>query len=130
MKNKIFKVISFLFSLLLNNGGLNKYLNYMPVPDNLPEALMKDDQAIREISWLLPLVGAAEIIGGFLIMFPKTRAIGALVVFPVMGGVLLTHLTVAPEGLPIAFVVWMILGWIIWVNRQKYQVHFNQEKVL
>lgn len=84
MKNKIFKVISFLFSLLLINGGLNKYLNYMPVPDNLPEALMKDDQAIREISWLLPLVGAAEIIGGFLIMFPKTRAIGALVVFPVM----------------------------------------------
>ncbi|HRG66547.1 MAG TPA: DoxX family membrane protein, partial [Saprospiraceae bacterium] len=106
MKNKIFNVISVLFSLLLINGGLNKFLNYMPVPDNLPEALMKDDLAIREISWLLPLVGAAEIIGGLLILFPKTRALGGLVVFPVMVGVLLTHLTVAPEGLPIAIVIW------------------------
>lgn len=122
MKSKIFNVISVLFALLLINGGLNKYLNYMPVPDNLPEALLKDDQAIREISWLLPLVGAAEIIGGLLILFPKTRALGSLVVFPVMVGVLLTHLTVAPEGLPIAFIIWAILGWIIWENRVKYMV--------
>lgn len=120
MKNKIFNVISVLFSLLLINGGLNKFLNYMPVPDNLPEALMKDDLAIREISWLLPLVGAAEILGGLLILLPKTRALGALVVFPVMVGVLLTHLTVAPEGLPIALVIWAILSWMIWENRLKY----------
>ncbi|MBK7222419.1 MAG: DoxX family protein [Saprospiraceae bacterium] len=125
MKNKIFNVISVLFSLLLINGGLNKFLNYMPVPENLPEALMKDDHAIREISWLLPLVGAAEIIGGLLILFPKTRALGALVVFPVMVGVLLTHLTVAPEGLPIALVIWAILSWMIWENRQKYLLLFN-----
>lgn len=120
MKQKILNVISVLFSLLLINGGLNKFLNYMPVPDNLPEALLRDDQAIREISWLLPLVGAAEIIGGLLILLPKTRALGALVVFPVMVGVLLTHLTVAPQGLPIAAVVWIILLWIIWENKTKY----------
>lgn len=125
MKNKIFNVISVLFSLLLINGGLNKFLNYMPVPENLPEALMKEDHAIREISWLLPLVGAAEIIGGLLILFPKTRTLGALVVFPVMVGVLLTHLTVAPEGLPIALVIWAILSWMIWENRQKYLLLFN-----
>ena len=122
MKNKIFNVISVLFSLLLINGGLNKFLNYMPVPDNLPEALMKDDLAIREISRLLPLVGAAEIIGGLLILFPKTRALGGLVVFPVMVGVLLTHLTVAPEGLPIAIVIWAILLWVLWENRQKFSI--------
>ena len=122
MKQKIYNVICFLFSLLLINGGLNKFLNYMPVPENLPEALMKDNQAIKEISWLMPLVGFAEIIGGLLILLPKTRAVGALVIFPVMVGVLMVHLTVAPEGLPIAFVIWSILFWIIWENRQKYLV--------
>jgi len=120
MKNKIFNVVSIIFSLLLMNGGLNKFFNYMPVPDGLPEELIKDNLAIMEIVWLMPLIGTAELLGGFLILFPKTRALGALVVFPVMVGVLLTHLTVAPEGLVIAAVIWAILLWIIYENREKF----------
>lgn len=120
MRTKILNIVSALFGLLLINGGLNKFLNYMPVPDNLPEPLLKDTAAIMEISWLMPLVGFAEVLGGLLIIIPKTRALGALVVFPVMVGVLCTHLTVAPEGLPIALVIWAILLWIIVENRNRY----------
>lgn len=120
MKQKILNVASILFALLLINGGLNKFLNYMPVPDNLPEALIKDSMAMMEISWLMPMVGAAEIFGGLLLIFPRTRALGALVVFPVMVGVLLTHISVAPEGLPVALVIWAVLLWIIIHDRHKY----------
>jgi uncharacterized membrane protein YphA (DoxX/SURF4 family) len=109
-----------LFGLLLINGGLNKFLNYMPVPDGLPEELVKDNLAIMEISWLMPLIGFAEVLGGLLILIPRTRLVGVLVVFPVMVGVLLTHLTVAKEGLPIALVIWAFLIWIIYDNRHKY----------
>jgi putative oxidoreductase len=120
MKKKIFNGFSILFGLLLINGGLNKYLNYMPVPNDLPESLVKDNVAILEIAWLMPLIGFAEIVGGLLILFPKTRALGTLVVFPVMVGVLLTHIFVAPSGLPIAIVIWAILIWIIYENKDKY----------
>jgi len=120
MKNKILNIVAIIFGLLLINGGLNKFLNYMPVPDDLPEGLVKDTMAILEIVWLMPLIGFAEILGGLLIMFPKTRALGALVVFPVMVGVLLTHVFVAPSGLMIALVIWAILLWIIWENRINY----------
>ncbi|MBK8622657.1 MAG: DoxX family membrane protein [Saprospiraceae bacterium] len=120
MKQKFFNGISILFGLLLINGGLDKFLHYMPVPEGLPEPLLKDTEALMEIAWLMPLVGLAELTGGILIIFSKTRALGALIVFPVMVGVLLVHLTVAPEGLPIAVVIWAILGWIIYENRQKY----------
>lgn len=120
MKQKFFNGISLLFGLLLINGGLDKFFHYMPVPEGLPEPLVKDTEALIEIAWLMPLVGLAELVGGILILFSKTRALGALIVFPVMVGVLLVHLTVAPEGLPIAIVIWAILGWIIYENRQKY----------
>jgi putative oxidoreductase len=120
MKQKFFNGISLLFGLLLINGGLDKFFHYMPVPEGLPEPLVKDTEALMEIAWLMPLAGLAELVGGILILFSKTRALGALVVFPVMVGVLLVHLTVAPEGLPIAIVIWAILGWIIYENRQKY----------
>jgi putative oxidoreductase len=120
MKQKVLTVLSILFGLLLVNGGLNKFFNYMPVPDNLPEGLVKDFGALIEISWLMPLIGFAEILGGLLIMFPRTRALGALVVFPVMVGVLLTHLFVDTSGLPTALVIWAVLLWIIIENRRKF----------
>lgn len=122
MKNKILTAVSAIFGLLLINGGLNKFLEYMPTPDNLNPELVKDFEAINEISWLLPLIGTAEILGGALIIFPKTRALGALIVFPVMVGVLLTHLFVDPDQLVTAIVIWVILLWIIFDNRRKYLV--------
>jgi putative oxidoreductase len=120
MKKRVFNVVSLIFGLLLINGGLNKFFNYMPVPPNLPEALVKDSLALMEIEWLMPLVGFVEVFGGILILFPISRALGALVVFPVMVGVLLTHIFVAPEGLLIALIIWVILIWIIFENRSKY----------
>lgn len=120
MKNKILNVVCILFGLLLLNGGLSKYFHYMPIPENLPEAVVKDNIAFMEISWLMPLVAAAEITGGILLMIPKTRALGVLVVLPVMTGVLLTHIFVDRSGLPIALVIWAILLWIIYDNRARY----------
>lgn len=120
MKNKILTVISILFGLLMINSGLNKFLNYIPVPEGLPEEVLKDNAALMEISWLIPLIACAELLGGLLVLLPKTRALGALVLFPVMVGILCTHLTVAPDGLPMALVIWAILLWIIYDNRRKY----------
>ena len=120
MKQKILNVLSILFGLLLLNGGLSKLFNYMPVPDNLPEALVKDNAAFMEIAWLMPLVAIAEVLGGILVMFRRTRALGILIIFPVMVGVLLIHLFVDQTNLAIAVVIWVIMLWIIFENREKY----------
>ncbi|HLW41417.1 MAG TPA: DoxX family protein [Flavobacterium sp.] len=125
MKQKILTVLSVLFGLLLLNGGLNKFFNYMPVPEDMAEEMVKDFGAIMEISWLMPLIAIAEIIGGLLIIFPKTRALGAVVIFPVAVGILLTHIFVDTSGLLIALVIWAILLWIIYENREKYRPMFK-----
>lgn len=92
----------------------------MPVPEDLPEALLKDMEALTEIVWLIPLIAIAELIGGILIIIPKTRALGALIIFPVMVGILLTHIVVDPGQVFIAIIIWIILLWIIYDNRKKY----------
>lgn len=120
MKNKILFVLSLITGLLLINGGLNKFFNYIPVPEDMDAELAKDFAAIMEIVWLMPLIAIAEIIGGLLLIFPKTRALGALIFFPVAVGILLTHLFVELSGLPIALIIWAILLWIIYDNRAKY----------
>jgi uncharacterized membrane protein YphA (DoxX/SURF4 family) len=120
MKQKILTLLSVVFGLLLINGGLNKFLNYMPTPPDMPEALVNDFKAFMEIEWLMPLVAVVELIAGVLVMFPKTRALGVLIVFPVMVGVLLIHLLVDQSNLIIAIVIWAIMIWIIYENREKY----------
>jgi len=120
MKQKIIFVLSLLFGLIFVNAGLNKFLNYMPVPKDLPEALMKAMGALTQIDWLLPLIGIVEIIGGILFIIPKTRALGAIVIFPIMIGILLTHITIAPSGLPMALALLVINLWVIFENREKY----------
>jgi putative oxidoreductase len=120
MKQKILFVISLLFGLMFINSGLNKFFNYMPMPENMDPEMMKDFGALMEISWLMPLIGFAEVVGGILIVLPKTRAFGAVIIFPVMVGIFLTHLLVDTSTLPVAFVLVAILGWIMYENRVKY----------
>ena len=120
MKQKIVFIICFLFGLMFINAGLNKFFNYMPVPDDLPKKMIKMGAALMEIGWLYPLVAVAEIAGGILFIIPRLRPLGAIIIFPVMMGIVLTHITAAPSGLPIALVLLAINLFIIYDNREKY----------
>ena len=120
MKKKILFGVSLLFGLIFINSGLNKFFNYMPVPKDMPENMMKVMGAFMEISWLFPLIAVAEITGGVLFITNKFRALGAIILFPVLIGILLTHILIAPSGLPLVIVLWGIELWVIIENRQKY----------
>lgn len=120
MKQKILFVVCLLFGLLMINGGLDKFLHYMPMPKDMPESMIKAFTALTTITWLLPLVGFIEILGGILFIIPKTRALGAIVIFPVVIGILLTNTVTEPSGAPIALVVLAINLWVLFENREKY----------
>lgn len=119
MKSKILFGVSLLFGLMFINAGLNKFFNYMPMPKDLPESMVKVMGAFMTIGWLMPLVGLAEIVGGILFMIPKYRALGALIIFPVNVGILLTNIFNAPSGLPIALVLFAVNIWAIIADREK-----------
>jgi putative oxidoreductase len=120
MKKKILFVVCLLFGLMFINSGLNKFLNYIPTPKDMPENMIKLMTAFMEISWLMPLIAVVEIIGGVLFIIPKYRALGAILISPVMMGILLTHIINAPSGMPIAMILMAINLWVIIDNREKY----------
>lgn len=102
------------------NAGLDKFFHYMPMPKDMPEKMVKTGMAFMEIGWLMPLVGAMEILGGLLLILPRTRALGAIVIVPVLTGILLANISMAPSGLPIVFALIAIILWVIIDNREKY----------
>lgn len=120
MKKKIMFVLCLLTGLMFINAGLDKFFHYMPVPKELPEKMLTAMRAFMVIGWLLPLVGTIEVLGGALLIFNKTRALGAIVILPVLTGILLTNINMAPSGLPIVGVLIAIILWVIIDNREKY----------
>jgi len=120
MKSKILFVLCLLAGLMFINAGLDKFFHYMPVPKDMPEKMVKVGMAFAEIGWLMPLVGAIEVLGGLLLIFSRTRALGAIVILPVLTGILLANISMAPSGLFIAFPLFAIILWVIIDNREKY----------
>ena len=96
----------------------------MPMPPDLPEKMVKTMNTFIEIDWLIPLAGVIEILAGVLFIIPRFRALGALMIFPIMIGILLTNLIAAPSGLPIALTLFAINIWIMIENREKYRLMF------
>ncbi len=114
-------ILCVLFGLMFINAGLDKFFHYMPVPPMEGE-MLKVGQAFMQIKWLFPLIGAIEVIGGLLFILPRTRALGAIVILPVMVGVILHNAVYMPSGLAIAGVMFLINLWVIFDNWKKYQV--------
>ncbi len=119
MKDKILLGLSGLLGLLMTVTGLNKFLKFMDLPE-MADAGTQLMMAFAESGWVIPLLGIAEVIGGILLILPKTRALGAIVLFPVIVGILLFHLVNDPAGTPMSVVLIAILGWIIFENKDKY----------
>lgn len=116
------KVVKFLlcllFGIMFMNAGLDKFFHYMPVPPLEPE-MQKVGEAFMTISWLMPLIGFIELIGGLLFILPRTRALGAIVILPVMVGIVIHNAVYMPEGLAIAGALFLINIWMIIDNREK-----------
>jgi uncharacterized membrane protein YphA (DoxX/SURF4 family) len=120
MKKKILSGVCLLFGLLFINAGLNKFFNYMPAPADVPEPTTKMFMALVSISWLMPLIAVAEIAGGILYIIPQFRPLGIIIITPVLMGIVLTHITVAPDGLPMAFILLVVHILVIVENRKRF----------
>lgn len=104
--------------------GANKFFHFMPTHKLTPEQL-EIFNAFVKIGWLLPLIAITEIVGGLLVLLPKTRAVGALVILPIIIGILAHHFYHDPAGIVPGLVFAVILLWILWENRKKYSQLMN-----
>ena len=92
----------------------------MPMPEKLPVHMKKLMSAMLEIGWLLPLVATIEVLGGIMVITKKFRGLGALMLLPILVGILLTNIFVVPSGLPLALVLFGINLWLLWENKEKF----------
>lgn len=98
MKDKVFLGIQILAGLMLVVFGLNKFLNFIPMPPSSAEmgAFMG---ALFATGYFMKLVAVVEIVAGLSFITNKFTALMAVVVMPVMVNATLAHLFLDPSGI-------------------------------
>ena len=74
----------------------------------------------------MPLIAVVEILGGVLVMFKQTRALGAVMLFPILIGILLIHILNEPSGLVVALIFFALDLWFLFESRNKLKPLFNK----
>lgn len=116
---KIVSIAAVILGVMMVVFGLNKLVPFLPMPAPTPEE-MKIFTALLTLGWVLPLVATIEIVGGVLLVFPRTRALGAIVLLPVMTGIVLHHVVHAPATLLMPLILFAIDIAVILMNTRKY----------
>jgi putative oxidoreductase len=119
--SKAYNVACWLFGIGMIIFGSNKFFDFIPMPKDMPADQIALFTAMGTLKLLLPLVGLAEVVAGILVLFPKTRALGAIIILPVVVGIILHHAVHSPSEIAIALVFAAINFWMIAVNIQKYK---------
>ena len=127
MKGKILNVISILLGLMMILFGLNKFIHFIPMPELTPEQMAVFGH-FGAITWLMPLVGLGEVLGGLALTIPKTRALGACMLFPVQLGIVLHAVTMDHSAMGMGIVLFAVLLWIIWEYKSSYMGMIQENK--
>jgi len=98
MNAKIFMVLRILLGLFVIVFGLNKFFNFIPFGDDVPEAF-GNYMGILQSAKVMYLVGAIEIISGLAFIFNKYGALMALILMSVSINAFMAHAAFLPDGI-------------------------------
>lgn len=118
MKEKVVLVVRILFGLMFVNAGLNKFLQYMPMPE-MSEQGMALMEAFGDTAYMFPLIAITELLAGLMIISKKCTALGAVLLMPVTVNIFLFHAFLDPAGLVMAIVLLGINIYLLYSQKSR-----------
>jgi putative oxidoreductase len=83
-------IIRFLLGIMVLVFGLNKFLQFMPMP-SLPASAGEFMGALVNSGYIFPVIAIVEIGTGILLLINKFKALALIVLFPVLLNAFLFH---------------------------------------
>ena len=119
MNSKVFMVLRILLGLFVLVFGLNKFLNFMPMPELSADAGAYFGALSN--SKTLMLVALVEIIAGLALIFNKYGALLALILMSVSINAVLFHAVLDPGGIGGALVLLILNIAVLFGYKDKYK---------
>lgn len=99
--------------------GANFFLHFIPQPPP-PPGLAGDYFKVFAASGYMYVVGALQLLSGLLLLIGRFVPLALTVLAAMIFNILVFHVLMAPEGLPIAIVVAVLDAFLIWSYRDRF----------
>lgn len=118
-------IARFLLGLVFFVFGLNGFLHFIPM-GKMPEGLAGQFSTVLMQSHFFLFVSALQVVGGVLLLVNRYVPLGLTLLGPVIVNIVLFHLLMERTGLPLAIVVLILWGILVFRHRQHFSGLFVQ----
>src|ERR1700745_1417832 len=108
-----------LLGLIFAVFGANMFLHFIPMPPP-PEGPAREFMTALFLSHYVYVVGALQVVGGLILLSGRRVPLGLTLLRPVIVNILCFHAFMAPEGLPMAWVVSALALFLLWRYRENF----------
>ena len=120
MNSKVAMVLRIVLGIVLVVFGVNKFLNFMPMPP------MEGDAAtfmggLGVSGYMFPLLGILEILIGILLIVNKAVPFALILLAPLSVNMVLFHAAMAPEGIAPAALVFVLNAVLMYMNWARFK---------
>src|SRR5437667_2322450 len=98
--------------------GLNFFLNFIPAPP--PPGLAGDYFKVFAASGYTHVVGAMQLLSGLLLLIGRFVPLAVTILAAMIFNILVFHILMNPEGLPMAIVVAVLELFLVWSYRDRF----------
>lgn len=123
MNSTFTKILRFILALGLIVFGLNKFIGFMPMPE-LPVDAGNFMSSLQATGYVLPIVGALEVLIGLLLIFNKAVPFALLLLAPISVNIVLFHLFLDLPAIGGALVIAIINVVLIYKHWKVYKPLF------
>ncbi len=123
MNSMFTKIVRIVLGIILVVFGLNKFIGFIPLPD-LPEKAAAFMGSLGDTGYVLPFVGTLEIAIGTMLLLKKWIAFALIILVPISLNILLFHLFLGISGVPLAALVTVLNGILIYKHWPQYKSLF------
>jgi putative oxidoreductase len=112
-------IVRVLLGLVFVVFGSNFFLHFIPQPPPSP-GLANDYFKVFAASGYLYVVGALQLLSGLLLLIGRFVPLALTVLAAMIFNILVFHVLMAPEGLPMAITVAVLDVFLIWSYRDRF----------
>lgn len=112
MKAKLPLIARLLLGFVFFAGGLTGLLNLFPPPPDLPEKLQAFNTGLMATGYFMPFLKATETLCGLALLTGFFVPLALVILAPITIHIFLVHVFLAPEGLPVAIIVGLLMVYL------------------
>jgi putative oxidoreductase len=124
MNSKFTMIVRILLGIILVVFGSNKFLHFIPMPTPVGSAgdFMN---SLGATGYIFPMVGILEVFIGIMLLLKKWVPFVIILLAPISINILLFHACIDIPGLPVALLVCVLNGILIYKHWKLYRPLFS-----